>query len=61
MVLETHVVYSLSREKTAARFYIMQGTQSLKKDNQFPLQDLIQRLVLVAAIFLIKHDFYSFL
>ncbi|KAM7494436.1 hypothetical protein LguiB_029045 [Lonicera macranthoides] len=44
MVLETHVVYSLSREKTAARFYIMQGTQSLKKDNQFPLQDLIQSL-----------------
>ncbi|KAL5543132.1 hypothetical protein UlMin_010842 [Ulmus minor] len=45
VVLENHVVYSLSKEKTAARFYIMQCTQSgYEKVISFPLKDAIQRL-----------------
>ena len=44
MVLERHVVYSLSKEKTAAYFYIMQCTSG--GDIQIPIKDTIERLVL---------------
>ena len=44
MVLESHVVYSLSKEKTASRFYIMQCTQSINEDiGQIPINEVIER------------------
>nr|XP_027120465.1 uncharacterized protein LOC113737431 [Coffea arabica] len=42
MVLERHVVYSLSKEKTAAYFYIMQCTSG--GDIQIPIKDTIESL-----------------
>ena len=45
VVLESHVVYSLSKEKTAARFYIMQSTRSISEELQVPIKDVIERLV----------------
>ncbi|KAL7209184.1 hypothetical protein ACSBR1_030846 [Camellia fascicularis] len=44
MVLESHVVYSLSKEKTAAHFYIMQSTQSIREDLQVPIKDVLESL-----------------
>ena len=53
VVLENHVVYSLSKEKTAARFYIMQCTQSgYEKVISFPLKDAIQRFSSHLSLFL---------
>ncbi|CAI9117296.1 OLC1v1018663C1 [Oldenlandia corymbosa var. corymbosa] len=43
MVLERHVVYSLSKDKTAACFYIMQCIQS-GKDFEIPIKDAIESL-----------------
>lgn len=44
MVLESHVVYSLSKERTACRFYIMQCTQSINEDiSQIPINEAIDR------------------
>lgn len=42
MVLERHVVYSLSKEKTAAYFYIMQCASG--GDIQIPIRDTIESL-----------------
>ncbi|CBI36653.3 uncharacterized protein LOC104879453 isoform X2 [Vitis vinifera] len=45
MVLESHVVYSLSKERTACRFYIMQCTQSINEDiSQIPINEAIDSL-----------------
>ncbi|GMP78600.1 hypothetical protein CsSME_00034482 [Camellia sinensis var. sinensis] len=44
MVLESHIVYSLSKEKTAAHFYIMQSTQSIREDLQVPIKDVLESL-----------------
>ncbi|XP_024963599.1 uncharacterized protein LOC112503843 isoform X2 [Cynara cardunculus var. scolymus] len=41
VVLEGHVVYSLSRAKTATRFYIVQSTQPISEDSLVPIQDAI--------------------
>lgn len=44
MVSERHAVYSLSKEKTAARFYIMQCIKSVNEDvDQVPIKDTIDR------------------
>ncbi|KAF8393888.1 hypothetical protein HHK36_020086 [Tetracentron sinense] len=44
IVLESHVVYSLSKQKTAARFYLMQCTKSINEDIiQVPIKDAIDR------------------
>lgn len=44
LVLESHAVYSLSKEKTAVRFYIMQCAKSVKEDVvQIPIKDAIER------------------
>lgn len=44
LVLESHAVYSLSKEKTSARFYIMRCTQSVNEDViQVPVKDVIER------------------
>ncbi|EXB68719.1 hypothetical protein L484_024739 [Morus notabilis] len=45
MVLEDHLVYSTSKEKEAARFYIMQCTKSVNDDIcQVPTKDAIDSL-----------------
>ncbi|KAK9288205.1 hypothetical protein L1049_016654 [Liquidambar formosana] len=44
-ILESHVVYSLSKEKTASRFYIMRCMQSINEDViQVPIKDVIDSL-----------------
>lgn len=44
MVSERHAVYSLSKEKTAARFYIMQCIKSVNEDvDRVPIKDTIDR------------------
>ncbi|KAK6914573.1 hypothetical protein RJ641_021894 [Dillenia turbinata] len=43
VVLEYHVVYSLTKEKTTAHFYIMQCTKSIGEDViQVPIRDVIE-------------------
>nr|XP_048333261.1 uncharacterized protein LOC107422026 isoform X1 [Ziziphus jujuba var. spinosa] len=45
LVLENHLVYSVSKEKTATRFYIMMCTEAVNKDvNQVPIKDAIDSL-----------------
>ncbi|XP_062173180.1 uncharacterized protein LOC133878610 isoform X2 [Alnus glutinosa] len=45
LVLESHAVYSLSKEKISARFYIMRCTQSVNEDViQVPVKDVIESL-----------------
>ncbi|XP_022887953.1 uncharacterized protein LOC111403618 [Olea europaea var. sylvestris] len=44
VVLETHILYSLSKEKTAARFYMMQCTQSISEDKRIPVEDVVRSL-----------------
>lgn len=44
MVLESHVVYSLSKEKTAAHFYIVKCMSSIKEHLQVPIKDAIESL-----------------
>lgn len=46
VVLEKHVVYSLTKEKTASCFYIMQ-CKSINQDIQIPVKEIFERLVLV--------------
>lgn len=45
-VLETHVTFSLSKEKSAARFYMMQCPGSVNVNEQVPLKFIVERLVL---------------
>lgn len=47
VVLESHVVYSLSKEKTSVYFYIMQCSKSISNDLQVPIKDVIERLVVI--------------
>lgn len=47
VVLESHVVYSLSKEKTSVYFYIVQCSQAISEDLQVPIKDVIDRLVVV--------------
>ncbi|CAL5389128.1 unnamed protein product [Camellia sinensis] len=54
MILESHVVYSLSKEKTTAHFYIMQSTQSIREDLQVPIIDVLERFVLLTTILLLS-------
>lgn len=51
LVLESHVVYSLSKEKTSVYFYIMQCSQTISEGLQVPIKDVIDRLVLVTIFF----------
>ncbi|XP_059632887.1 uncharacterized protein LOC132275422 isoform X2 [Cornus florida] len=44
MVLESHVVYSTSKEKTASQFYLVQCTKSINEDLQVPIKDVIDSL-----------------
>ncbi|XP_031385618.1 uncharacterized protein LOC116199403 isoform X3 [Punica granatum] len=45
LILESHVVYSLSKEKSACRFYIMQCNKPPNaKVSPFPVKDIIDRL-----------------
>ncbi|XP_061994676.1 uncharacterized protein LOC133712584 isoform X2 [Rosa rugosa] len=44
LVLESHVVFSDSKEKAAACFFIVQCTQSGKGDIQLPIKDVIDSL-----------------
>lgn len=44
-VLESHVVYSLSKEKTAACFYIVRCKSLNPEKPQVPIKDAIKRLV----------------
>ncbi|XP_057959123.1 uncharacterized protein LOC131151742 isoform X2 [Malania oleifera] len=45
LVLESHIVYSLSKEKTTTRFYIMQCTESINEEViQIPIKDVIDSL-----------------
>ncbi|XP_052208199.1 uncharacterized protein LOC127812000 isoform X2 [Diospyros lotus] len=44
VILESHAVYSLSREKTAANFYILQCTKPINEDLQVPIKDVIERM-----------------
>ncbi|KAH7858399.1 hypothetical protein Vadar_023390 [Vaccinium darrowii] len=44
VVLESHVVYSLSKEKTSVYFYIMQCSKSISNDLQVPIKDVIDSL-----------------
>ncbi|KAI3449256.1 hypothetical protein Pfo_005921 [Paulownia fortunei] len=43
-ILETHVTYSLSKEKSAARFYMMQCPGSFNVNEQVPLNFLVESL-----------------
>lgn len=54
MVLESHVVYSLSKEKTAARFYIVKCMSLIKEHLQVPIKDAIERLVLAMPLILLE-------
>ncbi|MCE0482197.1 hypothetical protein HAX54_040698 [Datura stramonium] len=47
VVLEKHVVYSLTKEKTASCFYIMQCTQSISLDIQIPVKEIFERVHVV--------------
>ncbi|VFQ72448.1 unnamed protein product [Cuscuta campestris] len=44
VVLESHIVYSLNKPKTAARLYLMQSTQCNNDDIQVHIKDIIQSL-----------------
>ncbi|XP_039172938.1 uncharacterized protein LOC108960819 [Eucalyptus grandis] len=45
-ILESHIVYSLGKEKSTSRFYIMQWTQPTSEDAvQVPIKDAIDRKV----------------
>ncbi|XP_047318135.1 uncharacterized protein LOC124921507 [Impatiens glandulifera] len=44
VVLESHVVYSLSKAKKAVRFYIMQTKQPLREDSQIPIQQILDSI-----------------
>lgn len=46
LVLESHVVFSDSKEKAAACFFIVQCTQSGKGDIQLPIKDVIDRYMI---------------
>jgi len=51
LLLESDTVYSESKEKEAARFYIMQCSKAVKEEFiQVSLQDLIKRFVLIAIV-----------
>lgn len=41
------MVYSLTKEKTASCFYIMQCTQSIDQDTLISVKEIFERLVLV--------------
>lgn len=45
VVLEDHVVYSLSDDKSAAQFFMMQYSQSFDLRQSVPLEELVVRLV----------------
>lgn len=55
MVLERHIVYSLSEENMAAYFYIMQCTQSSNEAIQVPIRDTIEKSVPAAVILVEKY------
>uniref|UniRef100_A0A2C9W0S9 DUF7915 domain-containing protein n=1 Tax=Manihot esculenta TaxID=3983 RepID=A0A2C9W0S9_MANES len=50
VVLEKHVVYSTSKEKAAACFYIMQCTQPNNHITQIPIKDAISRFSYSTAL-----------
>lgn len=42
-ILEAHVVYSLSKENSAAQFYIMKGKKSIDPKKIHALESLVER------------------
>lgn len=47
LVLESHVVYSLSKEKSVSRFYIIECSKHPNAQvSQIPVKDVIDRFVL---------------
>ncbi|KAL2468888.1 uncharacterized protein Fot_50464 [Forsythia ovata] len=44
VVLETHDVYSLSIENTAARFYVMQCSESISENERIPVEEIVMSL-----------------
>lgn len=51
MILEDHVVYSVTKEKEAVQFYIMQCTNLVKEDVvQLPIKDVIDRFYSQTAL-----------
>ncbi|KAM3396478.1 hypothetical protein P3S68_005484 [Capsicum galapagoense] len=44
VTLEKHLVYSLTKEKTASCFYIMQCTKSINEDLQIPVKEFLESL-----------------
>ncbi|KAJ7980708.1 Aleurone layer morphogenesis protein [Quillaja saponaria] len=51
MVLDSHLVYSHTKEKAAARFYIMQCSQSVNEEViQVPIRDAISRYIMIEKV-----------
>lgn len=46
IILEKHVVYSIGKEKTAVRLYIMQCTLAHQDMNLVPINDALERFAL---------------
>ncbi|XP_059303069.1 uncharacterized protein LOC132055324 [Lycium ferocissimum] len=44
VVLESHLVYSLDKEKASAQLYLVQSTKSVNKDFMVPIRDVIESL-----------------
>lgn len=44
-VLESHLVYSLDKEKAFARLYLVESTKLVNEDFVIPICDVIERLV----------------
>ncbi|XP_003597504.3 uncharacterized protein [Medicago truncatula] len=53
MLLGSYTVHSQSKERTASRFYIMKGSQSIDEGfTQVPIKDLIERFATIDIAFL---------
>lgn len=50
-VLEAHAAYSLSKEKSAAQFYIMKWNKSFDPKKAFALDSLVERSVPFTILF----------
>lgn len=52
MLLESHTLYSHSKEKTTSIFFIMQCSHLIDQEViQLPIKDVIDRFVLIAILF----------
>lgn len=55
------MVYSLTKEKTASCFYIMQCTRSINQDILISVKEIFERLVLVVITALAREYFFFFI